>query len=174
MENIKIPKQLIEDYQKFNLNENEVIILIKMFKYEKRYINLIVFLETEKIKKQNIQNLLDKEIISLKNQENNVYIDLDTCSNKLSNQNKNNNILNEKDISRINFILNRELKQYEIDKILFWIEAGYQFKEIEEAIYKSLIKNIDNFSYIEAILFNKADDKNNKVEKKLKRTWNFE
>lgn len=72
--------------------------------------------------------------------------------------------LSVKDVDKIRVILNRELKNYELEQVKNWYK-DYSIKEIEEAVYQTVLKGIDNFNYIEKVLFNKAENQDNKQEK---------
>ncbi len=70
------------------------------------------------------------------------------------------NKLSSSDIDKIRVILNREIKTYELEKIKQWF-LTYTIKEIQDAIYQTMIKGIDNFNYVEKVLFN---DNNSKLD----------
>ncbi len=72
--------------------------------------------------------------------------------------------LTSSDIDKIRVILNREIKTFELEKIKKWF-LTYSIKEIEDAIYQTVLKGIDNFNYIEKVLF--SDEKNNINEEKV-------
>ncbi len=71
------------------------------------------------------------------------------------------NKLSSSDIDKIRVILNREIRTFELEKIKQWF-LTYELEEITDAIYQTMIKGIDNFNYVEKVLFN---DKNSELDK---------
>ncbi|MFV0288090.1 MAG: DnaD domain protein, partial [Mycoplasmatales bacterium] len=72
--------------------------------------------------------------------------------------------LNVQNVDELRILLNREIKNYELELLQQWINH-YSIKQIKEAIYKAMLKNIDNFKYIEKILQNNENEINNPPNK---------
>ncbi len=105
-----------------------------------------------------------KDLVSLENLsllESVGLINIDYQKNLI---NLNEKKLNSSDIDKIRVVLNREIKTYELEKIKQWFEK-YSIEEIQEAVYQTVLKGIDNFNYIEKVLFN-DENKNFSDDKK--------
>lgn len=120
-----------------------------------------------------LEQLLSLNIINMKEKINSLmlkgYIEVDFKNNTLKPL-KNSVNLEEKltieNIDELRIMLNREIKNYELEKLKEWVKE-YSFEKIKEATYKSMIKNIDNFNYIEKVLYNN-DTKGNQEHSNLK------
>lgn len=76
-------------------------------------------------------------------------------------------------IDKIRVILNREIKPHELMQLQKWYEQ-YEMEEIIDAIYKSCLKDIDNFNYIEKVLFNEPQEKKEPTKiKKVQKNFDF-
>ncbi len=77
------------------------------------------------------------------------------------------NKLTANDIDKIRVVLNREIKTYELEKIKQWF-LSYNIEEIQDAVYQTVLKGIDNFNYIEKVLFSgEKNDLNKKIQNDL-------
>lgn len=107
-------------------------------------------------KTKRILNKLEKEKKIKIEYENNLI-----KTNKIKQNNKiEQPIVTVEQIDQIKVIINREIKPYELEKILEW-RKNYSIKTITDAIYKAATKNIDNFNYIEKIIINNQEESNN-------------
>ncbi len=134
-----------------------------LYLYKSKKINKSQLLLFYIIKENNPVSINDligefKDLFSLENLsllESVGLINIDYQKNLI---NLNEKKLNSSDIDKIRVVLNREIKTYELEKIKQWFEK-YSIEEIQEAVYQTVLKGIDNFNYIEKVLFN--DEKKN-------------
>ncbi len=134
-----------------------------LYLYKSKKINKSQLLLFYIIKENNPVSINDligefKDLVSLENLsllESVGLINIDYQKNLI---NLNEKKLNSSDIDKIRVVLNREIKTYELEKIKQWFEK-YSIEEIQEAVYQTVLKGIDNFNYIEKVLFN--DEKKN-------------
>lgn len=169
IDNVTIPASLIKTNE-LNLSNDEIICILRIKTIGENDVDLINFLEKFPMEKINVESLIAKKLIKLNEINSQIKINLLPLYESLVGHNQtpetNNSAISENqsaltisDIDRIKFILNRNIKVHELEKLKFWIKAGYEIAEIENAIHKSLLKNIDSFNYIEAVLYNEPINK---------------
>ncbi len=149
------PIEIIEKQSQLKLSDEEVLALIKIVSIERNGLILSTFLKKYEISREVLNTLSKKNLIKLVEVSNNLEIEYLGF-----NQEQVNNFeveINREMIDRLTFLLNRKLQVYELDKIKSWLKLEYKLSEIEEAISKAAIGGVDNFNYIEKVLFNNQD-----------------
>ncbi len=170
-----IPRDILINQEKIGLTNDELVGLIKLLTIKDEEDNLLNYLNKHNINREIISSLEKKQIIELRNQNGKIevkYIYLNSPYEKQVEQQETNQVLiNREMIDRLNFLLNRQLKSHELEKIKSWLNLEYSMQEIEEAINKSILNGADNFNYIEKVLFNNYGSKQ---QKNIKIERNFE
>ncbi len=136
---------------------------------------LYVVEEKKEIPLQELLNLFPNINIKniLKNLESKNMLKIDYENNLIINFNKSTvevdvveNLTVDK-LDQIRQILNREIKNYELEILKKWFEK-HTYLEIKDAIQIASLKNIDNFNYINKILENSSNINSEKEEEKHK------
>ncbi len=145
-----IPLYYLENQQKLGLSADEVLTIIKIEINEDPVNDLNQFLSNQQISIQTVKNLQTKGILTVSQSENGISFEVKEVKSdtKVSSQ------LNRQSIDRISFLLNRKLQMHELEKINKWLTLDYTINQIETAISKSMINDVDNINYIEKVLFN--------------------
>lgn len=151
---VAIPKVLIDN--DFNLSDGQLLTMIRLFGQEQEFINLSNFLKQFKINRADIAQLKEMKLIDVFDKNDEIVIAINPFYSYQKNTDQG-EILDVKRIDRIVFLLNRQLKTYELEMIKEWLSIGYTLSEIELAIQKSTINNVDNFKYIDTVLRNEKD-----------------
>ena len=180
-----VPKYLITNYKKLNINGDLVILLIYLINmkepivcdYNKFSNDLNTNLETIM---NEINTLVDLKLIEIevkKNKELKLeeYINLDLLYNKMFLQVI--DIKEEKeDVNNIYSIFEKELKRtlapLEYELINGWLESNYKKEIIIAALKEAVINGVNNLRYIDRILIEwdkKGIDTLEKVEKSNKK-----
>lgn len=163
------PTEILENQVKFNLSDEETLTLIKLVSIDRSDLMLNVFLNKYAIKREVLNALSKKGLIKLVEIANGLEIDYIGFNNNQASDSKVS--INREMIDRLTFLLNRKLQVYELEKIKSWLKLDYKLSEIEEAISKAAIGGVDNFNYIEKVLFNNQDTKK---QSKIKIERNFD
>ncbi len=148
-----IPTVYIKKQKELNLSDAELLALIKLMAIDEESGNLLNFLNEYSISREVLSGLDQKGIISLVKSQGKLQVVLNEMQVKAESEIAQVLVSSEM-IDRINFLLNRQLRENELEKIKTWIELEYSMNEIESAITKSILNNVDNFNYIEKVLFN--------------------
>ncbi len=181
--NYVLPQYLLKNYKNIGLNSEELIFLIYLINLEKPIVcDYNIFSEDVNMKVPEIltliNNLKEKNIIEIelkKNKEGKLeeYINMDLFFNKLfmtiidSKEEKNDsNIYSifEKELAR-------PLSPIEYELINGWLECNYKEGIILAALKEAVFNGVNNFRYIDKILFEwnkKGIDSLEKVEKNKK------
>lgn len=106
-----------------------------------------------------IDSLYQKAYIDIDFNNNLIMLNLEKKVNV-----KQQEVLNVQSLDEVRVLLNREIKNYELELLQQWIKQ-YSIKQIKESVYKAMLKNIDNFKYIEKILQNSENEINNSQNK---------
>lgn len=190
---IIIPKLLFKNYKKLNITDEEFIILIYMMNInEKITYNPEIFvtdLNIDKYKSMElINNLMEKNIISIKKEKNNSnkmeeYIYLEMLYDKLANLLIKEETVEEPDLENLFTTFEKEfgrtISPMEYELIKRWVSDKIPEELIIEALKEAVYNGVSNMRYIEKILDdwqrkgikNKEDvtkDKNNFKNKKKK------
>lgn len=181
---VSIPKLLIENYSQYDLSAEEVLLLIQLITIDDCEVNLVEFLEKYEISKSKINILLQKQMVSVFEKAGVIMINILPLYEKLygrvSNRDEEvkNFALSNQEIDKLKYMFNKELKPFELEQIKNWKKQGFNFKQIEDAIYKALVKNVMNLNYIQAILENeislKTSSKSEEKDVHVVRNWTFE
>ncbi len=163
------PTEILENQVKFNLSDEETLTLIKLVSIDRSDLMLNVFLNKYAIKREVLNGLSKKGLVKLVEIANGLEIDYIGFNNNQASDSKVS--INREMIDRLTFLLNRKLQVYELEKIKSWLKLDYKLSEIEEAISKAAIGGVDNFNYIEKVLFNNQDTKK---QSKIKIERNFD
>ena len=181
--NYVLPQYLLKNYKNIGLNSEELIFLIYLINLEKPIVcDYNIFSEDVNMKVPEIltliNNLKEKNIIEIelkKNKEGKLeeYINMDLFFNKLfmtiidSKEEKNDsNIYSifEKELAR-------PLSPIEYELINGWLECNYKEEIILAELKEAVFNGVNNFRYIDKILFEwnkKGIDSLEKVEKNKK------
>lgn len=155
-QSVSIPAVLIKKQKALMINDEELLILIKLFSYNTQYITYNEVIRDFQISRQQLAKLNEKKIISFKEVAENICVDLETVHELLSSQEYNSisttSGLSAVVLDRISFLLNRSVKPYELEAVKKWISAGHTLDNIETAIQKSIVNGVDNFNYVEKVL----------------------
>lgn len=159
-----IPNYFIRYYKKFNLENNELLMLIYLLNCNEKLI-----LDNKKISKdlyleENevlniISSLIEKNYISIEMSKNNgiieEYISLDLFYEKINSYLiENDKKDNSSDIySKIEKEFGRTLSPVEYETISKWIESNIPLELIEAALKEAILSGVNSIRYIDKILF---------------------
>ena len=156
---VNIPLIFLENYDLLNLSDHHFILMLKLMYLNEELININLLIEKNILSRNDIGELISNNIISIKSIDEEMYIDMLDFYNKISSLFKEeNNILDSLFLDKIQYIINRKLQTFEIQQLNMWLNDGFIKSDIENAIQISLAKNIDNFNYIEKILYDKKNN----------------
>ena len=166
MEDIVIPKILFFNYKKFNINDEEFIVLIYLI--NNRYVNYnpkIIAKELNiKVNKLLIiiNNLCEKQIINIKleKNENNILEEklcFDLLYSKLAmtildNDNEDTQVIATSLFEKFEQEFGRTLSPMEYEIINGWLNSGYSEEIIIEALKESIFSGVNSLRYIDRIL----------------------
>lgn len=175
-----VQNELILNHAQYNIDAQEFVCICQMLTLDPITIDLITFLRITQNNKPNISSLATKNILTLREIDGKMMIDLTKLYELLSNSSVESvgheqNGLSAEQIERLIFIFGRKLHPNEIMKINSWLSAGATFAKIEEAIYSALSREISNLNYIEKIIINNNSTKQDVVNKEssIKRNWTY-
>ena len=159
-----IPNYFIRYYKKFNLENNELLMLIYLLNCNEKLI-----LDNKKISKdlyleENevlniISSLIEKNYISIEMSKNNgiieEYISLDLFYEKINSYLiENDKKDNSSDIySKFEKEFGRTLSPVEYETINKWIESNIPLELIEAALKEAILSGVNSIRYIDKILF---------------------
>lgn len=159
-----IPNYFIRYYKKFNLENNELLMLIYLLNCNEKLI-----LDNKKISKdlyleENevlniISSLIEKNYISIEMSKNNgiieEYISLDLFYEKINScLIENDKKDNSSDIySKFEKEFGRTLSPVEYETISKWIESNIPLELIEAALKEAILSGVNSIRYIDKILF---------------------
>lgn len=163
---IIIPKLLFKNYKKLNITDEEFIILIYMMNIdEKITYNPEIFvtdLNIDKYKSMElINNLMEKNIISIKKEKNNSnkmeeYIYLEMLYDKLANLLIKEETVEEPDLENLFTTFEKEfgrtISPMEYELIKRWVSDKIPEELIIEALKEAVYNGVSNMRYIEKIL----------------------
>jgi DNA replication protein len=176
--NFSIPTILLKEQKNLNLTNEEMLFLIKLLSYNTSNVSYVGFATDFEINREMVGNLKAKDFIKIKENKEGIYIDTTPIYEHLYNENIQQvpvvptDGLSADVLDRISFLLNRQVKSFELDKIREWINTGHKIEDIEIAIQKSVINNVDNFNYIDTVLQN-GQTKNHENDVKVERNIEF-
>lgn len=170
-----IQSELIMNYSKFNISDDEFICLCQLKTFDHVHIDILEFLKTFPGKKAIISSLVTKNIVKLNNKNGVVFVDLNPLYNLIesSEEKGENEGLTTEQIDKLIHILARNLNPNEIVQINSWIKSGADFSKIEEAIYTALGKGVNNLNYIEKIVLNNSNSNYETKTEPIKRNWTY-
>jgi len=175
-----IPRYIFNNYKKLGLTEEELIVLIYLINVDGKIVyNPELFvneLHIEKFKAMEIMNnLVEKKMISFYLEKNNniseEYISLELFYDKVFLQLIDVSLDKEEDSNIYSIFekeLGRSLSPIEYELINGWIECNYKEEIILAALKEAVFNGVNNFRYIDRILFEwnkKGIDSLEKVEK---------
>ena len=159
-----IPNYFIKYYKKFDLENNELLMLIYLLNCNEKLI-----LDNKKISKdlyleENevlniISSLIEKNYISIEMSKNNgiieEYISLDLFYEKINSYLiENDKKDNSSDIySKFEKEFGRTLSPVEYETISKWIESNISLELIEAALKEAILSGVNSIRYIDKILF---------------------
>lgn len=165
---IVIPKILLTNYKKLNIESDELILLIYIIHLgDKIVYNPTIFTEELHLDKykvmQILNNLFEKSLINIKVEKNEKglseeYIYIDILYNKLFNilleeQQTEVNVNNKDLFSLFETELGRTLSPMELEIIKEWSNDNYSEELIREALKEAIYNNVRNLKYIDRILY---------------------
>ena len=136
-----------------------------MLSYGTQKIEIINFTTEYSIDRELLQGLVEKNMLDIYEEEGEFFIDIVKIFESVSNTTPTSDILTIDAMDRISFLLNRQLKPFELESIRKWLDEGYLVENVEIAIQKSVINGVDNFNYVEKVLKN---EKSNDVPSNVK------
>lgn len=162
---IIIPKVLFNNYQKLNLTEQELIVIIYMLNIDNKLkYNPELFVSNLNMDRYKvmeiINNLMEKgilniELIATQNEIKEEYINLEPLYNKLLNI-----VLEQEEVIIDNDLfstfeqeLGRTLSPMEYEIIKEWVNNKISNELIIEALREAVLNGVNNFRYIEKILY---------------------
>jgi DnaD/phage-associated family protein len=176
--NFSVPTILVKEQVKLRLSNEELLFLIKLLSYNTSNVSYVMFANDFEVNREMMGNLKAKGLVKINENNEGIYIDVTPMYEILYNNDNQIDVENSTDklsadvLDRISFLLNRQVKSFELDKIREWIKMGHKVEEIEVAIQKSVINNVDNFNYIDTVLQN-GHSKNNENDVKVERNIEF-
>ncbi len=166
---------LLLDYKHYDITESELICICQLKVYDDYLIDFILFMEETKCSKQVISSLVAKSKIKVVEVDGVAMISLEPIYEQLLSASKPEDVdnnLNKEQIERLSHLFNRSFQPHEIELINTWLQAGNDFKQIEEACYIALTKGVSNLNYIAKIIEN-AKPAQTVSESPITRNWNF-
>ncbi|MGL5021356.1 MAG: DnaD domain protein [Mycoplasmatales bacterium] len=174
--NFSIPTILMEKQKQIALTDSEFLMLIRILSFNQEKIAYSVLANQFEVDREIISKLKELKMIDIIQENTKVYITISPLYNHLFDQKCEDtpvtSQLSADVLDRISFLLNRQVKVFELEKIKEWCEQGYKIEEIEVAIQKSIINNVDNFNYIQTVLYN-VNKKDEIEEVKVQRNIEF-
>ena len=163
---ITIPRILFRDYKRLNITEEEFIVLIYMMDLGNKVVyNPDIFVKELGFDKframELINNLIEKNIISMSVEKNNrgiseEYLNIDLLYNKLFN-----NIITVEEVnvdntdifSKFESEFGRPISPMEYEIIKGWLNDKFSEEIITEALKEAVYNNVSNLRYIDKILY---------------------
>lgn len=159
-----IPNYFIRYYKKFDLENNELLMLIYLLNcnekliLDNKKISKDLYLEENKVLNI-ISSLIEKNYISIEMSKNNgiieEYISLDLFYEKINSYLiENDKKDNSSDIySKFEKEFGRTLSPVEYETISKWIESNIPLELIEAALKEAILSGVNSIRYIDKILF---------------------
>lgn len=161
-----IPRMIFNNYKRLNITEEELVILIFIIDLgNKISYNPDIFVNELKIEKfkvmELINSLYEKKLINIiveknKNNKTEEFISLDLLYNKILNlfkEVKDNNIENTDIFSIFESEFGRTISPMEYEIIKGWVNDGFSYEIIIEALKEATYNNVTSLSYIDKILY---------------------
>ncbi len=169
-----IQNELIVNYPKYDLTDEEFICICRLLTFDTINVKLNEFMKTFANQKPLISNMSIKKIVQIIEIESDVYISLRPLYELMIETRAHQTAicLSQKQVAKVSHILNRELKSSDIEQINMWMSRGHSFDEIESAIYKALVHEVDHLNYIEKILYNESPNQTS-TKKPIARNWSY-
>ena len=167
---IAVPKKLLNLEFMPKLTDEELVLMIRLLACGTQKINILDAIEKYDVDRELLQSLVSKNLIDIYEEDGMIIIDVLKLFENIGNSYSNAEILTIDAMDRISFLINRQLKSYELELIRKWLEEGYLVENIEIAIQKSVINGVDNFSYVEKVLKNEksaGQPTNVKIERNI-------
>lgn len=177
---INVPKQLLKQQANLKISDAEMLVLIKLLSGSNAELNFVELSKEWSISRDVLMSLSNNGLINVSEKMGQIIVDINplfTRLNQGSSQESNasmtntqtsqveTEILTSDKLDRISFLLNRRINNMELEKLKEWLNLGYTIAQIEVAIQKSTINQVDNFNYIEKVLLNSTERKEAKVSK---------
>ena len=163
---IVVPRMIFNNYKRLNITEEELVILIYIIDLgNKISYNPDIFVNELNIEKFKVMELLDslfqKKIINIIVEKNvssktEEFITLDLLYSKIINlfkENKDNNIDNTDIFSIFESEFGRTITPMEFEIIKGWVNDGFSYEIIIEALREATYNNVNNLRYIDKILY---------------------
>ncbi|MGL4589039.1 MAG: DnaD domain protein [Mycoplasmatales bacterium] len=188
--NFILNTDILKKYEKAGLTTTELVVSLKLFSFNQMDVSLIELINEFGLEiKTQITPLITKELVTLKNEDGKFVANVEklyealTCDVLEAVEEKSADIIPDiteikfakqltvNNVAQVKFILGREIKPIELESLKSWIESGFTFEMIEQAILKAGKKGIDSFNYIEAILKNSQTTESD--SKVIDRGWSI-
>lgn len=188
--NFILNTDILKKYEKAGLTTTELVVSLKLFSFNQMDVSLIELINEFGLEiKTQITPLITKELVTLKNEDGKFVANVEklyealTCDVLEAVEEKAADIIPDiteikfakqltvNNVAQVKFILGREIKPIELESLKSWIESGFTFEMIEQAILKAGKKGIDSFNYIEAILKNSQTTESD--SKVIDRGWSI-
>ncbi len=152
---VSIPRALLD----LDIADDLKFDLIKLLAYGSETIAIKYLSTTLNIKRENVKELSSLSLIEVKEEAGELVVSISPLFNVLYSDNTQINspkqaFATNDLLDRISFLINRKITSIEIEKVNMWLAKDFTTSEIETAVHKSAINNVDNFAYIETVLFN--------------------
>jgi len=149
-----IPCKLIDLYKKMDLEDNELISILKILSVTNNETSIVTLMKDTHITKEELTSLSLRGVITMEPIDSMIMVKLEPMYLKLEKGVDSEYELSLEKLEKVKHLLDRSLSNVELKKLKEWMNEGFTFKEIELAIQKSLINEVDNFKYIETVLVN--------------------
>lgn len=182
---VNITKILLENYQKININEKELVMLLNLIEQFK--VDQLNISNSTLAKKLNISvndcnsilnSLLNKGIITLsieytKTGKAKEVISIDefiiliekTINDEIKNQTIQSSENKVKEIIDLcEKAFNKTLTPYELDIVISWVESNETIQTIKTALDISMVKKATNLRYVDKVLLATKNTNNEKVD----------
>ena len=162
-----IPCKLIDHYKSLHLNEKQLITLLRILSVSSSKMPLVELMKTTKITKEDLTSLSAKGLITVEAVDQQITIDIEPLFEELVRLDVSKSKVTIENLERIKSLLGRSMSTIELDKIKEWFDDGYTIEQVELAIKKSLLNEVDNFNYIDTVLANEAKkEESGKINRK--------
>ncbi len=167
-----VPLIYLQKQAELKLSDSELVAIMKICTLIDEETEFSTFLTSANITQDDLMGLKNKELIDITKVNGKLKVELKPVEKEIEEISEIlPNMLNREAVDRINFLLNRKLQMYELEKINRWLSLDYTIDQIELAISKSMINDVDNFNYIEKVLFN--NEKKNQQNLNIERNFDL-
>ncbi len=167
-----VPLIYLQKQSELGLSDSELVAMLKLCTLSDESTEFSRFLTDVNITQEDLMALKNKQLIDIIKVNGKLKVEMKPVQEEVEQISETSPImLNREAVDRINFLLNRKLQMYELEKINRWLSLDYTIEQVELAISKSMINDVDNFNYIEKVLFN--NEKKNQQNLNIERNFDL-